>query len=59
MMTPHITVENDADGVQLTLKSASIVLPPGMAVELARLLLDAADAHDPLGVRSLPVVKPA
>lgn len=58
MMTPHIEVTNDPDGVRLTLKGQWLVLPPTMAIELATLLINAAHDHDPLGVRPLPQVTP-
>lgn len=58
-MTPLINIENDADGVRLTLRDRSIVLPPAMANELAQLLLDASAEHDPATVRPQPVVTPS
>jgi hypothetical protein len=58
MISPHIHVVNDPDGVRLTLRNATLVIPPDMALELANLLVRFALHHDPLAVHPLPEVKP-
>jgi len=57
-ITPHLKALPHADGVEVCFKERSLVIPPDMAREFGQQLIDAADAHDPLGVTPLPVVTP-
>lgn len=57
-ITPHVTVQTIPDGIRLTVKHSSIVLPPDMAKEIGNWLISSADAHDPLTVPEIPVVTP-
>jgi hypothetical protein len=56
-ITPHIEITPHADGVHLKLKHVELVLPPQMARDVGQLLIDTANAHDPLGVLPLPEAK--
>lgn len=61
MISPHIKVTNDPDGVRLELKGVWLVLPPPMARELAATLVECAGGVelDALyGKNPLPAVTP-
>lgn len=56
-LTPHLRITPHSDGVHVWFKGAELVLPAEQAKAFAQQMIEAADAHDPLGVSPLPEVK--
>lgn len=57
-ITPHFKLETHADGVRITVRTGTIIVPADMAVDIGNAILAAAAEHDPATVLPLPEVKP-